>query len=250
MTLDLSGTLAQARELWRRDRRILLPLSALFVFLPQYAVLLLIPPIPATQAGASVEAWGQALEPWIASYGGWYVLATLLAQYGALATVSLYAPPAPATGAAMARAGRLFPRALLAGLLVTLPCGIAALLALSVPLLPVVVLPGIVYVLARAALANPVILAEPGTGAVAAVARSWRLTSGRGLAIALLVGAIMVGGQALGALIVAVERGVRAGAFANPVLLAMVDALAAGVAWAAALALALVQVVLYRRLAR
>jgi hypothetical protein len=135
-------------------------------------------------------------------------------------------------------------------MLVTLPCGVAALVSLSVPMLPVVVLPGIVYVLARSTLANPVILGERGTGAVGAIARSWQLTRGHGLAVALLVGAITIGGQALGAAIVAVERGIRGGGLANPVLLAMIDALAAGIAWAAGLALALVQVALYRRLAR
>jgi hypothetical protein len=250
MTARLSGVLTAARALCRRDSGLLVPLSGLFIFLPQYAVLLLVPPVPAAGPDTSVETWGKALEPWVASYGGWYVLATLLAQFGALAIVSLYAAPVLATGAATARAARLYPRALLAGLLVTFPCGAAALVSLSVPFLSVFVLPAIVYVLARSTLANPVILAERGTGAAGAIVRSWRLTRAHGLPVATLVGAIIIGGQVLGAVAVAVDRGVRAGAFANPVLLAMVDAFAAGVAWAASLALALVQVVLYRRLAR
>ncbi len=250
MTRDLAGVLGQAGTLWRRDRAILLPVSGLFVFLPQYAVLLLIPAMPQTAAGASMEAWGQALEPWLARYGGWYVLATVIAQFGALASVSLYAPPVPAAGAAIARALRLFPRALLASILVALPCGAAAMIALPIPLAPLVVFPLIVYALARTALAGPVILGETGTGAVAAIARSWALTRGRGLGIALLVGAIMIGGQALGAIFVSIDRGLRAAGAANPIALALVDALAAGAVWAAALALALVQVVLYRRLAR
>ena len=250
MTGDLARALAEARALWRRDSALLWPLSALFVLVPQYAILLLVPAMPESAAGVSVEAWSKALEPWIARYGGWYVLATLLGQYGALAVVSLYAPPVPAVGSAMGRAALLFPRALLAGLLVAMPCGAAALAALSVPLLPLVVLPGVVYVLARVTLANPIILGERPIGAAAALARSWRLTAGRGLPVALLVGSITIGGQAVGALIVSLERGVRASALANPVLIAMVDACAAGVAWAAALTLALVQVVLYRRLAK
>lgn len=250
MTRNLPGAVAEARQLWRHDRALLLPVSALPIFLPQYAALLLIPPMPASDPATGVDAWERALEPWVASYGGWYVLATLMAQFGALSVLSLYMPPQPPAGAAMARAARLFPRVLLAGLLVTFPGGVLALLSLSVPALPLLVLPALVYALARTALAAPVILAERGTGAVAAVIRSWRLTRGRGLAVAALVGAVMLGGQAGGALLVRVEQAVRASAFANPVLIALVDAGAAAVTWGAALALALIQVVLYRRLAR
>ncbi|WP_374945062.1 hypothetical protein [Sphingomonas sp.] len=250
MTLDLAAILRHVRALWRRDRAILSPVSALLVFLPQYALLLLVPPMPAGAPGTGVETWAQALEPWIAAYGGWYVAATLVGQYGALAIVSLYAAPTRATGAALARAALLFPRAFLATALVSLPCGVVALIALSIPFAPVVVLPAIVYVLARTVLIGPVVIGERGTGAVTAIARSWRSTRGHGLAIGLLVGAAMVGGQVLGASVIAAEHGVRAGTFANPVLLAMIDAAAAGVAWVAALVLALAQVALYRRLAR
>ena len=247
---DLAAVVAEARALWRRDGALLWPLSALFVLLPQFALLLLVPAVPQVDPAASVEQWNTALEPWITNYGGWYVLATLVAQYGALAIVSLYMPPVPTAGGGMARAARRFPRSLLAQLVVAVPCGAVAVAALSVPVLAALVVPAVVYVLARSALANPVILAENGTGAVAAVARSWRLTRGRGLAVALLVGGILLGGQVFAALLVQLERGVQAGPFANPVLLAMVDAGAALVTWVAALALALVQVVLYRRLAR
>lgn len=250
MTADLSGVASAARGLWRRDRHLLAPLTGLFLFLPQFAVLLLVPPLPTVDPATGAEGWGKVLEPWVAAYGGWYIAATLLAQFGAFAVVSLYMPPVPTVGRAMARAGLLFPRALLAGLLVTFPCGVAVLLSLSVPLLPALVVPGIVYVLARTTLAGAVILAERPIGAAQALTRSWRLTAGRGLPVALLVGAILVGGQVLGAIVVGLERGVRASNLANPVLLAMVDATAAGVTWAAATALALVQVVLYRRLAR
>ena len=247
---DLSGVLAGARQLWRSDRAILAPLSALFCFLPQFAVLLLVPDMPAPSPGMSPGDWGRALEPWSATYGGWYILAALLPQYGAFALVSLYMPPAATAGRAMARAARLFPRALLASLLVTVPAGVAGLLSLSAPVLALAMTPSIVYLLARTTLANPVILAERGTGAIAAVVRSWQLTRGYGLPIALLVGGLLIGGQALKAAIAALDGAIRAGPFANPVLLAMIDATAAGFLWAATLALALAQVVLYRRLAR
>jgi hypothetical protein len=245
-----TGVLRHVAALWRGDRAMLLPLAGLLLFLPQYAVLLLIPPMPASAPGGTMETWSRALEPWVARYGAWYVVAHFVAQYGALAIVSLYAHPPLALGGAMARAARLFPRSLLATMLVTLPLGVAALLSLGAAVAPFIVLPGIVYVLARTVLTGAIIVGEPGTGAVAAIGRSWRLTRGHALAITFLVGAVLLGGQALGTMVVIVDRALRAGSLANPVLLAMVDAVAAGVTGAAGLVLALVQVVLYRRLAR
>lgn len=250
MTATLRTIAAHALAFWRRDSALLLPLSGLFVFVPQYAVLLLIPPMPANPPGGAMEAWSKALEPWVALYAGWYILAVVVAQYGSLAIVSAYAQPRLPIGGAMARAARLLLRSVLATLLVTLPCGTALLLSLGIPGAPLVVVPGIVYILARTVLTGAVVLGEPATGAAAAVVRSWRLTRGHALAVTLLVGGLLLAGQTLGAVVVLVERGVRSGPFANPVLLAMIDALAAGVTWAAAVALALVQVALYRRLAR
>ena len=60
----------------------------------------------------------------------------------------------------------------------------------------------------------------------------------------------LIGGHPLRPEMPAIDAAVRAGPFANALLLAMIDATAAGFVWAAVLALALVQVVLYRRLAR
>jgi hypothetical protein len=250
MRQALGPIMAQVASTWRRDRAVLWPLAGLLLFLPQYAVLLLIPEMPINPPGGTMQTWSIALEPWVARYFGWYIAAYLLAQYGGLSVVSLYAHPRLPLGGAMARAARLFPRSVLATILVTLPCAIVALLSLGIPLASILIVPAIVYVLARTALSGAVIVGEPGTGAAAAVARSWRLTRGPALAVALLVGAVVIGGQALGGIVVAIERAVAAGPFANPVLVAMIDAVAAGVTGAAALALALVQVVLYRRLAR
>ncbi|HEU0066583.1 MAG TPA: hypothetical protein VFQ57_05015 [Sphingomonas sp.] len=250
MTIDLAGMLRHVRALWTRDRAILLPLSGLFMFLPQYGALLLIPPMPASEPNGSVQAWTAALEPWVATYGGWYVLATLSGQFGALAVVSLYAHPPLTTGGALLRALRLFARVMLANILVTLPCGAVALASMPLSFAPFFVLPAIVYVLARTMLIAPVIVGEPRTSAIAAIGRSVALTKGRGMPLALLVGAIMVGGQAMGTLIIAIDRAVRIGPFGNRVLIATIDGLAAGVAWAAALLLALVHVAVYRRLAR
>ena len=94
------------------------------------------------------------------------------------------------------------------------------------------------------------IVAERGTGVWAALARSWALTSGRGIPVAMLVGSLTVTGQLVASIVVAIDHVLTLGGMGNPVTLAIVDAGAAGATWASAVALALVEVVLYRRFAR
>lgn len=255
MTLNAGAVLRNGLALWRRDRTILAPLSGLFLFLPQWAVLLLVPEVPRIGAGATdaaaVNAWGEALSAWLAAHGGVYLGAMVLGQFGGLAVASLYlGRPASDVGGALLRALRLLLRFLLASILVALPLGTMALLVLPLPGGLLLAMAPIFYVLGRSCLIGPVIVAEPGTGAIAAIARSWALTRGRGVPVALLVGGISVSGQLVGAVIVAVDHSLKAAGIANPVVLAIVDAGAAAATWAAALALALVEVVLYRRLAR
>lgn len=255
MTLDLAAVLRAGRALWRRDGSILAPLSGLLLFLPQWAVLLLVPELPRIGGGAedaaAINAWMDALGAWFAAHGALYLLAMVLAQFGTLAIAALYlADPAADTRGALVRALRLLPRYLLLSLMVSLPLGTLALIALPLPGGLLFALVPIFFVLGRACLAGPVIVAERGTGAIAAIARSWALTRGHGIAIGLLVGGLGLTGQLVGAVIVAVDHVLKGAGMGNPVTLAVVDAGAAAATWASALALALVQVILYRRLSR
>lgn len=255
MTLDPAAVLRNGWALWRRDRSILAPLSGLLFFVPQWAVLLLVPEVPrmAAQPGGAeaLNAWADALSAWFAAHGALYGAAMALAQFGTLAIAALYlASPTPDVGGALARALRRLPRFLLAGILVSLPLGVLALLALSLPGGLLLALAPILYVLGRTSLVGPVIAAEQGAGAVAAIVRSWALTRGRGIAIALLVSGVMVVGQLASSVIVAIDHVLKGTGLGNPVTLAAVDAGAATVTWASALALALLEVILYRRLAR
>jgi hypothetical protein len=255
MTPDLLAVLRAGLALWRRDRSILAPLSGLFVFLPQWAVLLLVPELPRmageADRAAALDAWSQALSGWFAAHGLLYVGAMALGQLGSRAGAALdLSQPGVTAGGALGRALRLLPRFVLASLLVALPLGLIALMLVPLPAGLVFAIPPIFYVLGRTCLAGPVIVAERGAGALAAVGRSWALTRGRGVAVALLVGGITVSGQTAGSVVVAIDHTLKTANIANPVVLAIVDAGAAAAAWAAALALALVQVVLYRRLSR
>ena len=255
MSIDIAAVLRHAGALWRRDRTVLAPLSGLFLFVPQWALLLLVPEAPRIGAdpdqAAAMAAWSDALEQWLTAHGSSYLLAMLLGQYATLAILAVYLTrPQPETGAALLKALRLLLRFILAGLLVALPLGVIVLLAMPRPAGLLLAMAPVFYVLGRSCLTGAVICAEAGTGAVAAVKRSWALTRGRGLAVAVLVAGLTGTGQLAAAVIVAVDHVLKLAGMGNPVTLAVVDAGAAAASWASALALALVQVVLYRRLAR
>lgn len=255
MTPDIAAVLRNGWALWRRDRAVLAPLTGLLLFVPQWAVLLLVPEAPRIPQGAdraaALMAWGDALGAWFAAHGAVQLGAMLLAQFATLAVAALYlSRPAVDAGGALMRALRLLFRFLLAGILVALPLGVIVWVAMVLPGGLLFAMAPVFYILGRTCLIAPVIVAEPGTGAPAAVARSWALTRGRGLPVAILVGGVTAAGQLAASIVLAIDHALKLGGAANPVMLAIVDAGAAAASWAAALSLALVEVILYRRLTR
>ena len=255
MTLDLVAVAREAAARWRQDRAILLPLAGLLLFVPQWATLMLVPALPALPANpdpAAVQVWADAAQRWAGSYGLLILAGFVIGQFGQLTIVALYVGNGerPTAGGAMARAGRLLLRFLLAGIVVSMPSVTIGLVATSAPVLLVAVVPVLIYVLGRTALLGAALLGRPATGAVRAVVLSWRWTSGVGLPMAALVGALLI---VISIAIEAAQATVDAlqhAAIANPVVTAALDAGAAAVAAAAMLALAMMQGVLYRRLAR
>ena len=250
MKIDIATTFVAAFALWRRDRALLVPLAGLFLFVPQLCVLLLVPEMPQPVPGDSTEeaarAWGEAFAAWASANGGWYLLAQLVALFGTLAIVTLYTDRnRPDVGAAMRSALTLLPRFVLAMILLTLPVG--ALLLASLPFRTFVyfVIVPIFYLLARALLLPPVLVAERPVGAMAAIARSWRLTRGNGGVLTAIYAALALSGPIVGSVFLGL---LRVGG-PNPVLVAIVSAAAAAAAAAAGLAQALVVAVVYARVA-
>ena len=105
------------------------------------------------------------------------------------------------------------------------------------------------YVYARTTLIAPALAAEAPLGAIAAILRSWRLTSGNGWQLAWLLAAVMLGSSILGGSFLALGKLAGDGAAANPVLAGLTATAATAVEAAATLAVALIGVVAYRRLA-
>jgi len=232
--------LADAWGLWRRHRAVLLPAAAPWLFLPPFALGLLVAPPPPLPAGADREVaqvWAEAFVRWAAGDGLWYLVGHLVALIGA---ASLYALllRGDAVGRAIGTAARTLPRLVLAALL-TAPL---VLLGLSLWLVP-----GF-YAMARLVLVAPALVVER-RGVVSAIGASIRRTRGHGLPLTFAVGMPFLAGWLAGEPFLALDRWQRAGA-ANPVVLAMIEAGGAAVALAATLAHALVAVAAYRRLAR
>ena len=255
MTLDLAAVAREAAARWRQDRSILWPLAGLLLFVPQWATLMLVPDPPAMPGStdpATVQAWAAAVQRWAGSYGSLCLAAFVIAQLGQLAIVALYvdAGERPTVGTALSRAARLLLRFLLGGIVVATPSLAMGLVAASAPALLVLVVPVVVYVLGRTMLLGSALLGRPGNGAVRAVALSWGWTRGHGLPLALLVGGLLIAMSVSIQMVQASIAALRHAGIANPVVLAALNAGAAVIAAAAMLALAMMQAVLYRRLAR
>lgn len=245
MTFDVKGVLTDAWAMWRADRDLLFRILGLFFFLPQFAMLLLLPAMPplavtAEMSEADQMALARKIVEWVSAYGGWYVLGALLVQAGSLVVLMLYLRrDRPDLRQALAHGARLFPRYLLAMILVGLPLGLGVLTL-------VLLVPGF-YLLGRLIAVGPALAAEQPLSIVRSLGRSWALTRGHGLVLAGLVSLTIIGGALVAAPFTLIDKSLREAA-PNVVAIAMVDAGAAAAAAAALLATILVQIAAYRRL--
>lgn len=241
MPIAVQPVLRDAWGLFRRDRDWLLRVAGPFLFLPAFALALLVPsaPVALLNGGGSSEAEALAraarLAAWMRAHGGWHLLANALALFGAAALQSAYLDGrAPDIRAALARAGTLLPRYLVAMLLVAIPTGAGLYLW---------VLPGL-YVMGRTLLVGPVLVGERPVSALGAVVRAFALTRGAGLPMMALASAGVLGGLVLAQPFAALDQ-----AAGRSVAAAVVAA--AGLAAAstlAAIAQVLIAVSVYRRL--
>lgn len=243
MRFDSKSVLTDALAMWRADGDLLLRVSAAFLFLPQFAMLLLLPPMPpiavtAEMTDAEQRALAQGIVEWASAYGGWYLLGAVLVQAGALIVLMLYLRRLDLRGA-MGQGLALFPRYVLAMIVVGMPLGLGVLTI-------VLLLPGL-YLLGRLIAVGPALVAEAPLSVARSVSRSWALSRGHGFALAGLVSLTIIGGALLAAPFTLIDKALRAGA-PNMVAIAMADAAAAAITAAALLAATLVQIAAYRRL--
>lgn len=244
MTLDLGAIAGEAWAVARRDRAILVPLAAVFLFLPTLALLLFVPAPPtpprAGQGNAETMLFIDAYRRWISDYGVHFLVTSIVAAFGGVSIMALYLDRGSATlGDAMARALVLLPRYLLASVMVMVPAIIGLLM---------LVVPGL-YVLGRTMLVGPVLVAERPGSAVAAIVKALSLSHRRGWVLAGVATIALVAQQMLPAPLLAIDDALHRMRAANQLVIIIVDAGAAALTAAVALGLMLFRIALYRRLA-
>lgn len=253
MALTAPAVVGDAWALFRRDRPLLMGLAGPFWFLPVYALKLLVPPIPQPPAGADSQAQAAVLAPWLATNGGWFLLAFAIGLCGSASVYALYAGPDQPTAAQALRRG-------VAGwwrLLLASGWAAALLLAIAMLLSPLgtagIAAPMLLalYGVARLLPLGPALAEEQPLSAMRGLGRAWRLTRGAGWPLALLVAALLGVGMLASGPLSLLDGWLRANdGGVNPVAVAIVDAAAALVSAGSALASALLGVASYRRLAR
>lgn len=245
MTLHFGRLLADAWALMRREGDLILRVAGPLIFLPAFAVQLLCDPLPAIPAAprdeAAIARWIDAVTLWGQSNAGWYLLADAIGILGvATIVVLLTAPGRPNVGEALGIAGRHYGRFLLAAVLTAIPVGAGMWLFL---------LPGL-YIQARLIAVQPVLAAEQPIGARASLLRSFRITRGAGWAILGAIVTLFLLQWMVLAPLAPADAWLRSPGHENPFVLALVDAALAAAGTAYHVGLALLGVVLWRRLAR
>lgn len=235
--------IGDAVAMFRARRDLLLSLAAPFLFLPPYALALLVPPVPVVASASDDDtrrAWAETVLAWAQTHGGWYLLSYALGFWGASFLYTVQLDRGSATvGDALAHSTRALPRFLLAMLLVSIPVGSGLLLW---------VIPGL-YAMGRLMLVGPALVTDRRLGARGAIGQSLALTHGHGLTAMTLAAIPLAGDWLMGQPFQLLARWMRSGGADNPVALAVVHAAGSTVAMAAALAQCLLAIAFYRRLA-
>jgi hypothetical protein len=248
MNLDVAGVLADAWRMWKRDRDLLLGVGGFFLFLPQFATLLLVRDAPDTpQPGATKEAarlWTEAATQWVANYGLIVLICGLCGLFGTLLLYVLYLRDGQLDlKAALPAALRLLPRYLLVSILVSLPIALVHFPAIW----PFLFFP-MFYAIGRMLLAGAVMVAEPPLGALASIKRSIQLSRGHGFFFAGAAIVLLFGGFIIAEPFILLGRTLDGAPIANPVSAALLNGAAAAAAAFGSLAATLIQIALYRRL--
>ncbi|MFW2851651.1 hypothetical protein ACM61V_06965 [Sphingomonas sp. TX0543] len=244
MMLTLGRVLADAWAILRREGDLVLRVAGPFIFLPAFAVQLLVasplalPQTPRDQP--AMQAWLEQLSLWGQANAGWYLLADLVGIYGvAVLAILLVHPARPDVKTALVTAARRFGRFLLADLLVSIPIGLGLWLF---------VLPGL-YMQARLIATVPALIVEAPVGAARAVGRSWRLTGGNWWGVLAAIVTLFLAQYLVLAPLIGADEVLRSPGRQNPIILALADAGMALAASAYHIGILAIGLAVYRRLA-
>ncbi len=195
MALDSNKAWAESTAAISANRDVMLSLSGVFFLLPSLAFALLVTQ-PETPAGITPKQMGAMLEEFYLSAAPYLIAAALIQAAGTLAVLTLFSDRSRPTVGEAIRLGLqgllafilsqlLFGLVAGAGLVLFVGAaaasGVAALSAL-VSLLAIVAL---VYALLKFSLTAPVVAVDGERNPIAALRRSWELTRGHTMQIAL-----------------------------------------------------------------
>lgn len=244
MTLTFSRLLADAWSLFRRQADLILRIALPLVVFPAFAVQLLcdpLPPLPpAPRDQAMLEAWIGQVGLWGQANGIWYLLADAIGVFG-LATIAvlLLDPDRPVVAGALRTAGRRFVPFALASVAVAVPVGLGMWFF---------VLPGL-WVQGRLSATIPLLARAPRQRVLPAIRTSWRATRGQGFALAgAVVSVFLLQWLAIVPLLCA-DEWLRAPGNDNPLVLSLVDGGIALLGGAYHLAVLMIGMAAYVRLA-
>lgn len=233
MRLTFGTLFADAAAMWRADRDLLVALGAVFFVLPALALTLFMPAAAPPAEGERLA--GQALLAYIAANWHWIAIHRVAELFGVASLFALCLDPArPTLGAAMRAALPLFP------LFFVLAVFVMILTSAGMMLL---FLPGF-YVIGRSFVAGAAMVAERQRDPFAALARAFALTRGHGWMLFTAAAMPWMSGQ-----LVAMLAGSLRGPEAGIVTIAASGLVAALAGGAVTLAIALLQIAAYRRLA-
>lgn len=239
MKLDTNRAWQEAAAAVSSSREVLAAVAGVFFLLPSLAFALMVQP-PATAEGATPAAAMAVLQEYYLSVLPWMVPVTLLQAAGTLAVLALLSPHARPTVGEAIRQGvlGLFPY-IAAQLLFGMALGFMLVVGVGLPAaagaMAISVLLGLgigafaIYATIKTVLVGPVIMIEGERNPVAALARSWQLTSGNsarilvfylllGIAFLIVLGVASAVVGAVAALIGGASAGTIAGAIVQSVL--------------------------------
>ncbi|KQN37096.1 hypothetical protein ASG37_05460 [Sphingomonas sp. Leaf407] len=240
MKIDIGAACREALGIWRRDRDMIVAVSGVFFFLPNFALALFLSrgdDLAAAQPGDQ-QAMVDALQAYLVGNAHWLVLQAVAELVGIATLLALVLDPArPSVREALLAAFRRLPLLIVAMLLIY-AAKLAGLLLFVLPLL---------YVIGRVFVVLPVLIAEPQRRFGDAMQHAITLTAGQVVPLLALSGLLYFGAQLVVLLLSGTAGAISSGG-GNPVTLAMLSAAVAAVGAAMSVAFTLVRATVYRRL--
>lgn len=202
MTFDSNRAWQQATAAIRANREVLFALSGVFFLLPSLAFALLLPQ-PAAPAGLDEQAAAGLLMQRYAASVPYMIPVTILQAAGTLALLTLLTDRhRPTVREAIRTGGAGLLTYLASQLLLGLGAGMLGGLALTLAGLTganalvgavlLVLLAALLYIAVRTSLSAPAIAVDGVRNPIAALSRSWRLTQGNALRIAVFYALILL----------------------------------------------------------